>query len=166
MADRRIPVLAFQIAQAPWACGAVGSALPWHGRGQWFESLQVHQSPSNTYGPWPAKFLARGVQLESKPHLMHGHPWAPGGFRSCPRLGLNLQRDPVYGQCRHRLSRLLFAGDDNNSFPIRTLPSPPLATNVLADSNCFRHRLAGLRYAVDRGLPVSHCFTRRHGIER
>jgi hypothetical protein len=26
-----------------WACGAVGSALPWHGRGQGFESLQVHQ---------------------------------------------------------------------------------------------------------------------------
>src|ERR1700712_4930721 len=28
-----------------WACGAVGSALPWHGRGQGFESLQVHQKP-------------------------------------------------------------------------------------------------------------------------
>ncbi len=28
-----------------WACGAVGSALPWHGRGQGFESLQVHQIP-------------------------------------------------------------------------------------------------------------------------
>src|SRR6185503_10927033 len=27
-----------------WACGAVGSALPWHGRGQGFESLQVHQN--------------------------------------------------------------------------------------------------------------------------
>src|SRR5581483_2142045 len=26
-----------------WACGAVGSALPWHGRGREFESLQVHQ---------------------------------------------------------------------------------------------------------------------------
>ena len=25
------------------ACGAVGSALPWHGRGRGFESLQVHQ---------------------------------------------------------------------------------------------------------------------------
>ena len=32
-----------------WACGAVGSALPWHGRGQGFESLQVHQfTPRDT----------------------------------------------------------------------------------------------------------------------
>ena len=27
-----------------WACGAVGSALPWHGRGREFESHQVHQT--------------------------------------------------------------------------------------------------------------------------
>jgi hypothetical protein len=27
-----------------WACGAVGSALPWHGRGREFESHQVHQN--------------------------------------------------------------------------------------------------------------------------
>ena len=26
------------------ACGAVGSALPWHGRGRRFEPVQVHQS--------------------------------------------------------------------------------------------------------------------------
>ena len=26
-----------------WACGAVGSALPWHGRGRRFEPDQVHQ---------------------------------------------------------------------------------------------------------------------------
>jgi hypothetical protein len=30
-----------------WACGAVGSALPWHGRGREFESHQVHQNPHN-----------------------------------------------------------------------------------------------------------------------
>src|SRR5271165_6755564 len=29
-----------------WACGAVGSALPWHGRGREFESHQVHQNSS------------------------------------------------------------------------------------------------------------------------
>src|SRR5579871_1728209 len=28
------------------ACGAVGSALPWHGRGRRFEPDQVHQFPS------------------------------------------------------------------------------------------------------------------------
>jgi hypothetical protein len=29
-----------------WACGAAGSALPWHGRGHRFDPGQVHQSNS------------------------------------------------------------------------------------------------------------------------
>src|SRR5690242_11037989 len=29
-----------------WACGAAGSALPWHGRGRRFDPDQVHQFPS------------------------------------------------------------------------------------------------------------------------
>ncbi len=28
-----------------WACGAAGSALPWHGRGRRFDPDQVHQIP-------------------------------------------------------------------------------------------------------------------------
>ena len=35
-------VLRLTLDLVSWACGAVGSALPWHGRGQGFESLQVH----------------------------------------------------------------------------------------------------------------------------
>src|SRR5271165_4654131 len=49
-----------------WACGAVGSALPWHGRGREFESHQVHQSVSSTYRPPARQNVASGVQLESK----------------------------------------------------------------------------------------------------
>src|SRR3954451_7499175 len=30
-----------------WACGAVGSALPWHGRGRRFEPVQVHHLHSS-----------------------------------------------------------------------------------------------------------------------
>src|SRR5580692_11311094 len=30
-----------------WACGAAGSALPWHGRGHRFDPDQVHQSQLN-----------------------------------------------------------------------------------------------------------------------
>ena len=33
-----------------WACGAVGSALPWHGRGRRFEPDQVHQIPLQLNG--------------------------------------------------------------------------------------------------------------------
>src|SRR5215470_1350723 len=29
-----------------WACGAAGSALPWHGRGRRFDPDQVHQKSS------------------------------------------------------------------------------------------------------------------------
>ena len=32
-----------------WACGAAGSALPWHGRGHRFDPDQVHQLSSP---PW------------------------------------------------------------------------------------------------------------------
>src|SRR5712671_8030543 len=40
-----------------WACGAAGSALPWHGRGRRFDPDQVHQSFNNLMEPalraWP-----------------------------------------------------------------------------------------------------------------
>jgi hypothetical protein len=37
------------VATAMWACGAAGSALPWHGRGHRFDPDQVHQlTPSNS----------------------------------------------------------------------------------------------------------------------
>src|SRR5207302_6387067 len=48
------------------ACGAVGSALPWHGRGREFESHQVHQKVSNTYRFSPTREGIDGVQMESK----------------------------------------------------------------------------------------------------
>src|SRR5450755_472050 len=67
-------VLRLTLDLVSWACGAVGSALPWHGRGQGFESLQVHQNVSNTYGPRPSDFPFTGVQMESKPSFSHGQP--------------------------------------------------------------------------------------------
>jgi hypothetical protein len=59
-----IPVYDARIEESiRWACGAVGSALPWHGRGQGFESLQVHQSPLKTYGYPAGEEVVAGVQL-------------------------------------------------------------------------------------------------------
>ena len=43
-----------------WACGAVGSALPWHGRGRRFEPDQVHQ------------FIRRKIKL-SAPDALTSH---------------------------------------------------------------------------------------------
>jgi hypothetical protein len=37
------PSLDAGLSVVKWACGAVGSALPWHGRGRRFEPDQVHQ---------------------------------------------------------------------------------------------------------------------------
>ena len=36
-----------------WACGAAGSALPWHGRGHRFDPDQVHQITQQLSGPPP-----------------------------------------------------------------------------------------------------------------
>jgi hypothetical protein len=36
-----------------WACGAAGSALPWHGRGRRFDPDQVHQFPPVCNSPKP-----------------------------------------------------------------------------------------------------------------
>ena len=36
-----------RVASLMWACGAAGSALPWHGRGHRFDPDQVHQKPTN-----------------------------------------------------------------------------------------------------------------------
>src|SRR5438270_1832626 len=64
-----IPKNRLNLARSHFTTGSCGAALPWHGRGQGFESLQVHQNRSNTYGPWPVRLLARGVQT---PFFMPG----------------------------------------------------------------------------------------------
>ena len=69
--------------------------------------------------PFSATNVLAGVQLESKPILMHGQPWAPCGFRCCPQLGFRVQRDRRNGQSGHHFSRLLSAGDDNKRFPYK-----------------------------------------------
>jgi hypothetical protein len=61
-----------------WACGAVGSALPWHGRGQGFESLQVHQSQSIRSRPpvsaiGSCRFSARGLFAALSPKCPMKH---------------------------------------------------------------------------------------------
>ena len=69
--------------------------------------------------PLPAKNVLAGVQLESKPYLMHGQPWAPCGFLMLPTTRPSCSMRSEHGQCGHRVSRLLFAGDDNILFPIQ-----------------------------------------------
>ena len=39
--------MTMSISLSTWACGAVGSALPWHGRGRRFDPDQVHQIRSS-----------------------------------------------------------------------------------------------------------------------
>src|SRR5260370_18323589 len=79
--------------------------------------------------PKPATHVITGVQLESKPHLMHGQPWAPCGFRCCPLSRHSVQQVGKIGHRGHRFSPLLFAGVDNTCFPYKDVAqcaSPPL----------------------------------------
>jgi hypothetical protein len=58
-----------------WACGAVGSALPWHGRGHRFDPDQVHQSTHSQSDEW-----LQGIRVHqhltacSRPHKSDPHP--------------------------------------------------------------------------------------------
>ena len=72
-----------------WACGAVGSALPWHGRGRQFESDQVHQNkPQQNLDlrkclcASTSRKRSRGVHLESKLAKI----WTPASG-SCVMVG-------------------------------------------------------------------------------
>ena len=71
-----------------WACGAVGSALPWHGRGRRFEPDQVHQNVSNTYRS-PARQNLASPLLSSAPWLLRrlGASAVRALWRFCCRRG-------------------------------------------------------------------------------
>ena len=75
-----------------------------------FQTLTALSSTNSVLG---------GVQLESKPLLMHGQPWAPSGFRCCPLPGHQIQCVGKMEHHGHRFSPLLSAGDDNNCFPYK-----------------------------------------------
>jgi hypothetical protein len=68
------------------ACGAVGSALPWHGRGREFESHQVHQNKAQQnidlrkcLCASTSRKRSPGVHLESKLAKI----WTPTGGSRC-----------------------------------------------------------------------------------
>ena len=46
--DSALPSIPTVRASRSWACGAAGSALPWHGRGRRFDPDQVHQFSQRT----------------------------------------------------------------------------------------------------------------------
>ena len=105
-----------------WACGAVGSALPWHGRGQGFESLQVHQF--NPMLPiahllvgflfgvdlrYPHHFSSRGKCDFSQSSLISRPSPGPSGtgktlFRTTGRYGGRTGRCTAW-RCRRRRTR-------------------------------------------------------------
>src|SRR5713226_8178926 len=53
-----------------WACGAAGSALPWHGRGRRFDPDQVHQNSSWIFLRTP---LERGMARRHRQRLSGHH---------------------------------------------------------------------------------------------
>jgi hypothetical protein len=55
-----------------WACGAVGSALPWHGRGRRFDPDQVHHL-FNHLQPLVSRLVSDGVKLFDRFHNLVSH---------------------------------------------------------------------------------------------
>jgi len=59
----------FVVVPQEWACGAVGSALPWHGRGHRFDPDQVHQLNQSLRANLPSQLgsiLAANFQRPAK----------------------------------------------------------------------------------------------------
>ena len=69
--------------------------------------------------PPPARTWLPESNWSPNPKLNHGRPWASCGFRCCPHLGLQRQRDRRNGQLGHRLSCSMSAGDDSKRFPYK-----------------------------------------------
>src|SRR5207302_2319662 len=60
----------------PRGCSSVGRALPWHGRGQGFDSPQLHHK---TAGHWPWR--------KSRGELPPSFGGRTGGLQGCPGDG-------------------------------------------------------------------------------
>src|SRR5258708_6101538 len=68
-----------------WACGAAGSALPWHGRGHRFDPDQVHQSFQSfrsTSLPRPCRILVPNSKTTPLTGFASGISCAEAAFRS------------------------------------------------------------------------------------
>ncbi len=66
-------------AYLKWACGAAGSALPWHGRGHRFDPDQVHQFKFNHLASRPFRDFVASLSQIPKSH--HGPVSVPSRLR-------------------------------------------------------------------------------------
>ncbi len=74
-----------------WGCGAVGSALAWHARGQGFESPQLHSRRRQANNSAPTATSSSDVVVSSPsgpPRPLRSAPAPLGVHRRCGALGL------------------------------------------------------------------------------
>src|ERR1700722_17919852 len=99
-----------------WACGAAGSALPWHGRGHRFDPGQVHQSNQQLSGLaektryafdtlvlmlHPPQHFLRLSSIDPEEHRPPGFE-PPAWLASKPLYTLPMRESipPIRAQCR------------------------------------------------------------------
>src|SRR5438552_240990 len=70
-----------------WACGAAGSALPWHGRGRRFDPDQVHQKSKM---PWKTRSAQRFCDRHPRLARAWKRSSRPAGSRPGPPIPQNL----------------------------------------------------------------------------
>jgi hypothetical protein len=113
-------------------CGAAGSALPWHGRGQGFESPQLHLCHEQTGLPlilvswFGAMRVDEGLALRSRP--------AGGGFNFVPPIG-GLRTSPYGG----------WLGAGNVDRRTRCLDQPEQSTATARAAQISRMRVSRTR---------------------
>jgi hypothetical protein len=142
---------AVRSALKKWACGAAGSALPWHGRGRRFDPDQVHQNQQLRQLLIPMRVL-KGAEVSSLPsvassqQLSNSHPLLLGD-----RTSVDVERRPTARMSQQFLSYFdvhpqcpKFVASEWRKLchPI-CLPTMPARAN--AGRILFSSRLSGLR---------------------
>ena len=128
-----------------WACGAAGSALPWHGRGHRFDPDQVHQTIQSFTNPSLPRLCRKF------PKNMHGH--------ASLTAALLRSKTTATGRLRFRKNRRFSFGlrehlspDSGERFRCRfSRTESGTISNSRAGSNRWRlSRASGSRPWVDR----------------
>src|SRR4051812_43692655 len=82
-----------------WACGAAGSALPWHGRGHRFDPDQVHQIPHQTNNLEMRLLLFEAARVLKGANLRFPSSSEATSFPVPSHLPLAFERTPL--SCTH-----------------------------------------------------------------
>jgi hypothetical protein len=138
-----------------WACGAAGSALPWHGRGHRFDPGQVHQSNQQlTRDASGDPNVALGLVLENQRRpcspgsIERGHQQVGGGTRKALVVDVRVQLNQLNHRAKCRLQGAAIGVERLRRIerpPSLSIAETPCSGISTAISGRFAHRGAIVR---------------------